>query len=46
MNLCHRVFCNSHRYFKTVEDVLLPWALDVNLDPGRGSLRWRAVKAG
>src|ERR1700733_16210767 len=32
MNLCHRVFCRSHRYFKSVEDSLLPWALaDVDL---------------
>jgi hypothetical protein len=32
MNLCHRVFCSSHRYFKAVEDTLLPWALaDVDL---------------
>jgi SAM-dependent methyltransferase len=32
MNLCHRVFCSSHRYFKSVEDSLLPWALaDVDL---------------
>ena len=32
MNLCHRVFCSSHRYFKSVEDTLLPWALvDVDL---------------
>jgi hypothetical protein len=27
MNLCHRVFCSSGRYFKSVEDGLLPWAL-------------------
>jgi hypothetical protein len=26
MNLWHRVFCSSHRYFKAVEDTLLPWA--------------------
>jgi SAM-dependent methyltransferase len=32
MNLCHRVFCSSDRYFKTVEDGLLPWVLaDVDL---------------
>ena len=32
MNLCHRVFCSSHRYFGSVEDTLLPWALaDVDL---------------
>lgn len=32
MNLCHRVFCSSHRYFKTVEDGLLPWVLaDIDL---------------
>jgi len=32
MNLCHRVFCSSHRYFKSVEDTLLPWVLaDVDL---------------
>ncbi|HEY1842522.1 MAG TPA: methyltransferase domain-containing protein [Mycobacterium sp.] len=32
MNLCHRVFCSSNRYFKSVEDGLLPWALtDVEL---------------
>jgi SAM-dependent methyltransferase len=32
MNLCHRVFCSSQRYFKSVEDSLLPWALaDVDL---------------
>jgi SAM-dependent methyltransferase len=27
MNLCHRLCCSSNRYFKTVEDALLPWAL-------------------
>lgn len=32
MNLCHRVFCSSHRYFRSVENTLLPWALaDVDL---------------
>ena len=32
MNLCHRVFCSSHRYFKSVENTLLPWVLaDVDL---------------
>jgi SAM-dependent methyltransferase len=32
MNLCHRVFCSSQRYFKSVEDTLLPWVLaDVDL---------------
>jgi SAM-dependent methyltransferase len=32
MNLCHRVFCSSSRYFKSVEDGLLPWVLaDVDL---------------
>ena len=32
MNLCHRVCCSSDRYFKAVEDALLPWALaDVDL---------------
>ncbi|HXO47574.1 MAG TPA: class I SAM-dependent methyltransferase [Mycobacterium sp.] len=32
MNLCHRFFCSSHRYFRSVEDTLLPWALaDVHL---------------
>lgn len=32
MNLCHRVFCSSDRYFKSVEESLLPWALaDVDL---------------
>ena len=32
MNLCHRVFCGSHRYFKAVEDTLLPWVLaDIDL---------------
>jgi SAM-dependent methyltransferase len=32
MNLCHRFFCSSDRYFKTVEDALLPWALaDIDL---------------
>jgi SAM-dependent methyltransferase len=32
MNLCHRVFCSSHRYFKAVEDTLLPWVLaDIDL---------------
>ena len=27
MNLCHRLCCSSPRYFKAVEDGLLPWAL-------------------
>jgi SAM-dependent methyltransferase len=32
MNLCHRLFCNSPRYFKAVEEGLLPWALgDIDL---------------
>jgi SAM-dependent methyltransferase len=32
MNLCHRVFCSSSRYFTSVEDGLLPWVLaDVDL---------------
>jgi SAM-dependent methyltransferase len=32
MNLCHRLCCSSHHYFKTVEDALLPWVLgDVDL---------------
>jgi len=32
MNLCHRMCCSSDRYFKVVEDALLPWALgDVDL---------------
>jgi SAM-dependent methyltransferase len=32
MNLCHRLCCSSDRYFKAVEDALLPWALgDVEL---------------
>jgi SAM-dependent methyltransferase len=32
MNLCHRMCCSSERYFKVVEDALLPWALaDVDL---------------
>jgi SAM-dependent methyltransferase len=32
MNLCHRVFCSSHRYFTRVENGLLPWVLaDVDL---------------
>src|ERR1700730_17792120 len=32
MNLCHRVCCSSGRYFKAVEDALLPWVLgDVDL---------------
>jgi SAM-dependent methyltransferase len=32
MNVCHRVFCSSDRYFKTVEATLLPWVLaDVDL---------------
>jgi SAM-dependent methyltransferase len=32
MNLCHRMCCSSERYFKAVEDGLLPWALaDVDL---------------
>src|SRR3984957_6930935 len=32
MNLCHRVFCSSHRYFRSVENTLLPWTLaDVHL---------------
>ncbi len=32
MNLCHRLCCSSPRYFKAVEDGLLPWALaDVDL---------------
>jgi SAM-dependent methyltransferase len=32
MNLCHRLCCSSHRYFKAVEDGLLPWVLaDVDL---------------
>jgi SAM-dependent methyltransferase len=32
MNLCHRLCCSSNRYFKAVEDGLLPWVLgDVDL---------------
>ncbi|MGH9207425.1 MAG: class I SAM-dependent methyltransferase [Acidimicrobiales bacterium] len=32
MNLCHRLCCSSDRYFKAVEDQLLPWVLnDVEL---------------
>jgi SAM-dependent methyltransferase len=32
MNLCHRMCCSSDRYFKAVEDALLPWVLaDVDL---------------
>jgi SAM-dependent methyltransferase len=32
MNLCHRLCCSSSRYFKAVEDGLLPWVLgDVDL---------------
>ena len=32
MNLCHRLCCSSDRYFKAVEDALLPWVLgDVDL---------------
>jgi SAM-dependent methyltransferase len=32
MNLCHRLCCSSNRYFKAVEDGLLPWVLgDVHL---------------
>jgi SAM-dependent methyltransferase len=32
MNLCHRLCCSSNRYFKAVEDGLLPWVLgDVEL---------------
>ena len=32
MNLCHRMCCSSERYFKAVEDGLLPWVLgDVDL---------------
>src|SRR5271156_5851414 len=32
MNLCHRVFCSSNRYFDAVEGGLLPWVLaDVDL---------------
>jgi SAM-dependent methyltransferase len=32
MNLCHRMCCSSERYFKAVEDALLPWVLgDVDL---------------
>jgi SAM-dependent methyltransferase len=32
MNLCHRLCCSSHHYFRTVEDALLPWVLgDVDL---------------
>ncbi|MEB3981975.1 class I SAM-dependent methyltransferase [Mycobacterium sp. 663a-19] len=32
MNLCHRLCCSSNRYFKAVEDQLLPWVLgDVDL---------------
>ncbi|MFZ0225453.1 MAG: class I SAM-dependent methyltransferase [Mycobacterium sp.] len=27
MNLCHRLCCSSNRYFKAVEDGLLPWVL-------------------
>jgi SAM-dependent methyltransferase len=27
MNLCHRVFCSSSRYFTSVEEGLLPWVL-------------------
>ncbi len=33
MNLCHRVCCSSNRYFKTVENRLLPWVL-ANVDLG------------
>ena len=33
MNLCHRLCCSSNRYFKAVEDALLPWAL-ANVDLG------------
>ncbi|MBV8862672.1 MAG: class I SAM-dependent methyltransferase [Mycobacterium sp.] len=33
MNLCHRLCCSSPRYFKAVQDSLLPWAL-ANLDLG------------
>jgi SAM-dependent methyltransferase len=32
MNLCHRMCCSSDRYFKVVEDALLPWVLgDIDL---------------
>src|SRR6202011_2342339 len=32
MNICHRLCCSSDRYFKVVEDALLPWVLgDVEL---------------
>jgi len=32
MNLCHRLCCSSNRYFKAVEDGLLPWVVgDVDL---------------
>lgn len=32
MNLCHRMYCSSDRYFKVVEDALLPWVLgDIEL---------------
>jgi len=33
MNLCHRMCCSSDRYFKVVEDALLPWVLG-DLDLG------------
>ncbi len=33
MNLCHRMCCSSERYFKVVEDALLPWVLG-DLDLG------------
>jgi SAM-dependent methyltransferase len=32
MNLCHRLYCSSGRWAKTVENELLPWALaDIEL---------------
>lgn len=32
MNICHRLCCSSDRYFRVVEDALLPWVLgDVEL---------------
>ena len=38
MNLCHRLCCSSNRYFKAVEDALLPWAL-ANVDLGDNVLQ-------
>jgi SAM-dependent methyltransferase len=45
MNLCHRLCCSSERYFKVVEDALLPWVLDdvdlgdnvLEIGPGYGA---------